>query len=172
MYRQLQEASNPNNQTNILVHQACRKNIVDNSSFTEKVKEPPKTFNWKTNCFLCNKSANRKYSTVVEVKTIPIKKHLLSCSESRNDVWGNEVRHRLDSCFDLVAEEAVYHISCMNRFRLVKSTTEKPSWRPVNSLMMKNFLKVCQWLDEGDGELHTLADIYNKMVELSERTER
>ena len=59
----------------------------------------------------------------------------------------------------------------MNRFRLVKSTTEKPSGRPVNSLMMENFLKVCQWLDEGDGELHTLADIYNKMVELSKGTE-
>ena len=26
-------------------------------------------------------------------------------------------------------------------------------------------------LDEGDGELHTLADIYKKMVELSEGTE-
>ena len=77
----------------------------------------------------------------------------------------------MDSCIDLVAEEAVYHISCMNRFRLVKSTTEKPSGRPVNPLMMENFLKVCQWLDEGDGEPHTLADIYNKMVELSEGAE-
>ena len=163
------------------MHQACRKKFVDNRRFIEEVKEPPKkrlrssstetTFNWKTNCFLCNKSANRKYSTVVEVKTIPIKTHLLSCSESRNGVWGNEVQHRLDSCIDLVAEGAVYRISCLNRFRLVKSTTEKPSGRPVNSLMMENFLKVCQWLDEGDGELHILADIYNKMAELSEGTE-
>ena len=30
---------------------------------------------------------------------------------------------------------------------------------------------MCQWLDEGDGELHTLAGIYNEMVELSKGTE-
>jgi len=177
--RQLQEASKSDNQANILVHQACRKKFVDQRRFSKD--EPPKkclrssstseiSFNWKTNCFLCNKCANRGYSTVVEVKTLPIKKHLLSCSKSRNDDWGNEVQHRLDSCFDLVAEEAIYHITCMNRFRLVKPT-DNASGRPFNSKMMDNFLKVCQWLDEGDGELHTVTDICNKMVELSEETE-
>ena len=80
------------------------------------------------------------------------------------------MRNRLDSCVDLVAAEAIYHISCMNRFRLVRYI-EKPSGRPVNTTMMENFLKVCQWLDEGDGELYTVADVYNKVVELSEGTE-
>eukprot|EP00111_Clytia_hemisphaerica_P015002 TCONS_00044152-protein len=59
----------------------------------------------------------------------------------------------------------------MNRFRLTKSTKDKPLGRPIDTSMMENFQNVCQWLDEGDGDLHTITEIYDKMIELSGGTE-
>ena len=166
----------------ITVHEPCRKKIIDKRSFPEKVDDRPKkrlrssysaepVFNWKNNCFLCNKKADLRYSTVKKVETLPIKTRLLECSRERADKWGAEVHDRLNSCIDLVAEEAIYHIVCMNRFRLMKFAKDKSSGRPVDETQMENFQKVCQWLDEGDGELYTLAEIYNKMIELSEGTD-
>ena len=81
------------------------------------------------------------------------------------------MRHRLNSRIDLVAEEAVYHIICMNRFRLAKPTADKSPGRPMSTPMMENFRRVCHWLDEGDGDLHTLTKIYDKMIEQSDGTE-
>ena len=108
---------------------------------------------------------------MIAVETLPIKKQLLKCSRERDDEWGGKVEARLNSIIDLPAEEAVYHIVCMNRFRLIKPTHDKSSGRPIDASLMANFQKVCQWLDEGDGELYTLTEIYDKMVELSEGTD-
>ena len=76
------------------------------------------------------------------------------------------------SCNDLVAEEAIYHIFCMNRFRLQKNTSDKSRGQPIDPTMRRNFEWVCQWLEkEGDSELYTLAETHDKMEELSEGSE-
>ena len=81
---------------------------------------------------------------------------------------GKKVHTRLLSCSDLVAEEAIYHISCINRVRRQKNTSDKSSGRPIDPNMMRNFERVCQWLEEeGDNEFYTLAEIYGKMEELA-----
>ena len=179
--RELKEASSSNEGGTVTVHEPCRKKIIDKRTIPCKLDNRPTKslrssnvaeplFEWKKNCFLCNKKANRKYSTVA-VETLPIKKHLLECSRERNDEWGDKVQDRLNSRIDLFAAEAVYHIVCMNRFRLTKSTKDKPLGRPIDTSMMENFQNVCKWLDEGDGDLHTITEIYDKMIELSGGTE-
>ena len=118
-----------------MVHHDCRRRFVD-------IRDQPKTqprkklmrssvgsssnyFDWKSCCFLCSKDAERKYSTVVQVRTIPLYESLLDICESRGDDWGGEVKGRLSTCNDLVAEEAIYHISCMRNFRLNVNSDKK-----------------------------------------------
>ena len=62
----------------------------------------------------------RRHSTIARVETLPLVKTLINCCLNPGDIWGNEVYTRLLSYNDLVTEEAIYHISCMNRFRLQK----------------------------------------------------
>ena len=111
------------------------------------------TFDWKASCFLCPKTAEIKYSTVARVETLPLIETLTKCCISRGDEWGDEVHSHLMSCNDLVAEEAIYHVSCMNRFRLqIKS--ENKRGRPLHSTTMRNFQRNCQWLEEESDSKH------------------
>ena len=162
----------------VLVHHTCRRKFVDTRK-VEKYEMPRKrfrssienTFEWKTDCFLCTKKALQKYSTVARVETLPLIETLIKRCDNRCDAWGNAVHSRLTSCNDLVAEEAIYHISCMNRFRLQINKSHKRG-RPLDSTRMENFQRVCQWLEEeGDSELYTLSEVHSKMEELSEDTE-
>ena len=158
------------------MHHTCRRKFVDLRKSKNPASVVPRkklrsstesTFDWKTSCFLCTKTAEHKYSTVARVETLPLIETLTKRCISRGDEWGDEVHSRLMSCNDLVAEEAIYHISCMNRFRLqIKS--ENKRGRPLDSTMMENFQKICQWLEEeGDSELYTLSEVHSKMEELS-----
>ena len=79
---------------------------------------------------------------------------------------GKRSAHSSTSCNDLVAAETIYHISRMNRFRLLKNTCDKSSGRTIDSTTMRNFGRVCQWLEEqGHSDLYTLAEIHDKMEE-------
>ena len=76
------------------------------------------SFKWKSCCFLCTKLADGRNSTVIQIRTLPLQNKLLNQCKSKADEWGREVLGRLSSCNDLVAEDPVYHIPCMNKFRL------------------------------------------------------
>ena len=69
--------------------------------------------------------------TVVRVETLPLIQTLI---ESREDTWENSVHTRLNSCNDMVAEEAIYQISCMLRFRHKTSNINRPG-RPTDAIM-------------------------------------
>ena len=70
----------------------------------------------------------------------------------------------LSMCNDLVAEEAVYHTFCMNRFRLIIHSGNKRG-RPEDSSMKENFNSICRWLEEtADCDLYTLLQRYNKIT--------
>ena len=81
------------------------------------------TLDWKTSCFLRTKAAEQKYSTVARVQTLPLVEMLIRRCMDRGDDY-------------LVAEEAIYHISCMNRFRLQINRANKRG-RPLDSTMME-----------------------------------
>ena len=53
---------------------------------------------------------------MIQARTIKFKDKILQLCQQRNDDWGSAVEHRLSNCFDFVANEAVYHASCHQRF--------------------------------------------------------
>ena len=91
---------------------------------------------------MCTKNVDKKYSTVSRVEKLPFVKTLIEHCLKRGDNHAMEVHFRLSSCNDLVAEEAIYHFTCMTNFRLWMSS-EKKRGRPIDSNMSKNFNKIC-----------------------------
>ena len=77
-------------------------------------------FEWKLFGFLCSEKIdynNLKRNPIAKVQTLPIRDGLIKRAEERNDEWGIQVLGKLLACNDLVAEEAMYHLSCINNFR-------------------------------------------------------
>ena len=127
-------------------------------------------FDWKENCFLCCKRADKRYSSVQSVRTIPLLETFRDHCKLRGDDWDAEVQHRLSMCTDLVAEEGVYHNLCMNNFRTNIQTGNKVG-RSADLYMLQNFQRVCNWLEEeSDSELYTLTELHEKMMELSKES--
>ena len=158
----------------VLVHHDCRRKFVDSRKKSSSKIQPKKlrssldsSFNWKSDCFLCSNKADRKNSTVYQVSTLPLRDNLIVCCRTRDDEWGRSVQDRLECCIDLVAEEAVYHISCMTKFRL-KTNSDNKRGRPTDLSMLNGFSKVCEWLEnDADGDLYTLREVHDKMMELN-----
>ena len=87
--------------------------------------------------------------------TLPIRDKLIKRANERSDEWGERVFEKLLSCHGLVAEEAVYHNACMNKFRLDRLTAEKRG-RLINQDMNEAFGKVFMCFEnEADRELCT-----------------
>ena len=91
--------------------------------------------------------------------TINIKNNILLAAEKRNDEWEKEVYGRISACIDLVAEEAVYHLTCLGKFN--NKTGSDKVGRPVN------FEMLCEWLEDGDCKLYTLQKLLKKTEELN-----
>ena len=170
---ELQEAMDAGQQ--ILVHFDCRRKFTDTrknikseeSEVTKKLRSSiDNVFNWKEHCFLCSQLADFKHAEqgcIVRVMTLPLRGNLIFCARERDDEWGKAVLGRLESCNDLVAEEAIYHLACMTKFRLKRSST-KQRGKPVDKILHESFNSVCEWLErEGDCELHTIAEIQERM---------
>ena len=165
----------------VLVHSDCRR------KFTDKRKKRPSNdcrkrlrssldapmFDWKDSCFLCSQKIVWKRcdrEPFYEVRTKPVRDSLIARAKERKDDWGDQVLGRLLTCNDLIAEEAVYHQNCMNRFRInrLNANTGKKG-RPVNTPMMKAYERVCYWLEnETDCELYTLQELHEKMVSFAD----
>ena len=127
------------------------------------------SFQWKEDCFQCSEKTddhNLKRGLSL-VMTLQIRGKLIKRANERSDKWGERVLQKLLSCHDLVAEEAVYHNACMNKFRLDGLTAEKTE-RPINQDMDYAFEKVCLWSEnEANSELYTLKELHEKMSALS-----
>ena len=121
----------------VMVHHNCRRKFTDARHKTTKNEVPKKklrsslestSFQWKEDCFLCSEKIdyhNLKREGVSSVMTLPIRENLIKRANERSDEQGERVLQKLLSCHDLVAEEAVYHNACMNKFRLDRLTAEK-----------------------------------------------
>ena len=72
----------------------------------------------------------------------------------------------MESCIDLVAEEAVYHSSCMAEFRMNKEDRRPTAGRPINSEMAEAFQELCNLLGNSmDCEMFSVIELYEKMSE-------
>ena len=64
-----------------------------------------------------------------------------------------------------IAEEHLYHVSCMNKFRLTVYK-DKETGRPKDAEMIENFNKICSWLveEEDESDLYTVV-VHGKMIQ-------
>ena len=99
------------------------------------------------------------------VQVLSVRETLLSICSSRNDQLAENVKRRLLDCIDLVAAEARYHFHCRCEFKRNIPASSTPG-RPSDQDRMVYFNAVCTWL-ESEAEIHTVTEIYNKMVEIA-----
>ena len=142
----------------VFVHHDCRRKFVDTRKRSTEGTFPSKklrssldrTFNWKLHCFLCAEPVDLKHKDrdkVKNVMTLSLRSNMIRKARERGDSWGSTVLARLESCADLVAEEAIYHALCMTNFCLVQKETKKKG-RPLDLDMVTAFDKLCSWLEE------------------------
>ena len=119
----------------ILVHFDSRRKFTDTRK-KSRSNQPSKklrssfdnAFNWKQHCFICAKPADTRHtnkSNIIKVMTLPLRDNLVVCANERNGDWAKSVLGRLESCNDLVAEEALYHATCMTKFRWTISSDNR-----------------------------------------------
>ena len=109
-------------------------------------------FDWKTNCFICSKQAiidirHVDRNGVQEFRTLQIRANALQKCNQRNDEFARSVLGRLQTRIDLVAEEAVYHRTCYQKF-LSDEGESNPIGRPFNVDSDNAFNKLCLWLEQ------------------------
>ena len=128
------------------------------------------------NCFICTKQAiidirHKNRNDVQEVRSLQIQENILRKCNQREDELSRSIQGRLQSCNDLVAEEAVYHRACYQKF-LSGEGESNPGGRPVNPDSSSACDKLCLWLEsEASTDLLTLSELQSKMVEFSELKE-
>ena len=139
-------------------------------------------FNWKSQCFLCGSNAiidsgHPSNFQVHRVSTLPFRQKVIDICEVRNDNWETQVRLKLAECIDLVAVEARNHKICYFKFKMGRTQTETSTkdkgnhpGRPVCSDKAYNFVCLCEWLDK-EGEVYTLDEIYERMVDFAQSDE-
>ena len=146
--------------------QKCSKNDCDESAADSKCLRSTKdSFDWKIHCFFCSQPCvvddfHAPNLELRHVETLEIRESTLEQCKVRDDAWALEVRSRLMTCCDLVAEEAIYHKNCHRNF--YRTNVHPSCGRPVDSMKGETFDKVCEWLEVNDCEFLTLQDVVNK----------
>ena len=186
LMRHLESKSATNFIGDVFVHHDCRRKFVKKTKKCEARGEPakkklrsslPNVFDWRRDCFLCGKEAvidvrhpGRKQK-VFQVRTLPFREKILQLCKERNDQWSSEVNHRLETCIDLVAVEAVYHESCKVKFQFHSTPTTDVytrKGRPEDRTMQDNFISLCLWIEnEASAEPFTVSELYTKMEEIA-----
>ena len=105
------------------------------------------------------------------MQTLQIQENILRKCNQRENELTRSVQGRLQSCNDLVAEEAVYYRACYQKF-LSGDGESNPVGCPVNPDSSSAFDKLCLWLEsEASTDLLTLSELQSKMEEFSESKE-
>ena len=150
----------------MLVHPSCRKRYTDLRKTSsspcpaKKVKTTRSSiskFDWKTLCALCaeiceidERNTRRDKESIRRVETIELRSKILERCEKEstaiNETFSiTEIKHRMLSCFDFVAAEAVYHKKCHLLF--FKTPTNLLLGWPVNDLKLETFEELCEDLE-------------------------
>ena len=145
-----------------------------------KLRLQQTSFDWKSNCFLCDCDAivdthhpdhndvqivATILSTTVDIsskKRTTFHEKILNICMHRSDFWASQVESRLQNCINFVAEKAVYHKPCYCKFTLYKSlgnSENKVVGHPENKDMLAIYTKLSEWL-ESEAELYTLSELH------------
>ena len=89
------------------------------------------------NCFLCRLSIT-KSGKMWEVSTLEIKNKTVAICNMRNDNWTSEILGRINSCADLPAVEAQYHVKCLLSSDEVIKFKRSASLQSLDSNILKD----------------------------------
>ena len=155
------------------VHISCRKDYTRPYTSTNKKRKPDcdsddtptksirskaVPFNIKEDCLYCASVIRRnKYKrtdlTWSNIETLEYVKNVQKKAEERDDSWGNEVKCRILTSFDLVAAEGKYHRQCAQRFYMGRhqdDTSSSSVGRPSDTVKSGAFEKLCGYINESD----------------------
>ena len=152
---------------------------------TGPLKLPP----YKNKCILCNNPvslylnnsslARKTYSWPDNKSADVLKKKLLETAEKRmsidpGDTWAIQVKGRLISMNDLVAEEAQLHKQCNRNFSCGNSfNTDGTGGRKQDDFLLELFDELCTWLEtELEHSLFALEQIHQKMISMDKSPEK
>ena len=94
---------------------------------------------------------------------------VLERAHKRTDDWGKKILARMKGCVDLVAQEAVYHASCMAKFCLNDDTVNSSVGRPTDKDMIEAYEKFCDHFENSmDCEVYSIQELHQKMLEYNE----
>ena len=125
-------------QGSVRIHKQCRKNIGNALSALSRKRKSGETnsggpvkitrsqlpsFVWNANCLFCGSpcekdSKNPGRAVLREVREETFRETVLQHCNNRDDMWGDEVRHRVLNCHNIVMMKARYHQRCRNSFML------------------------------------------------------
>jgi hypothetical protein len=153
----------------VVAHKSCQRSFTQernvpktgsdksDDSGKQQLRSVANKFDYKLSCFLCCQPVIDRYR---EVQTSVVHQTMLNVCKNRFDDWGFEVLGRLQTCGDLRAADARYHIKCHLNFSSGRPcptlTTARLSGRPVKCEMKDLFEEVCEWMEGSDDELFTL----------------
>ena len=166
----------------IKIHRDCQRTIYNalkrKSQLLKDQFTPPEVptrrdsfnFEWKRDCFFCDKPCkvdkhHRDRIDWQQVRTLPMRDKIMNICQQREDKQSEEISKKLLSIHDLVAAEGRYHNKCKQEFYSGSLANTETPGRPKNSTRNENFEVVCEWLEAG-AEVHTLSEVYKKMLEL------
>jgi len=121
--------------------QQCAKNAVpDTEDVRPKVlRSSTPVFDWKTNCFYCGEMCivdqrRPEKHRMRHVEKLEMRDDVLTDCDKRgaSEPWSLQVRSRLNTCCDLVAEEAVYHCACRVNFETMLAVVDHATWKRNN----------------------------------------
>jgi hypothetical protein len=166
------------------VHNSCRKRFTDSRTIgkpfmddddapsTKRLRSTGESFQWKEMCCLCcelvgdysSESGVRRASTLQLHETI-LKRCTERLAARENDKWAFEVQGRMQSCIDLIAAEAVYHVYCFMRFTSNRDLEigRVAVGRPENAIMSQTFSQLCDWLEGSAEGLYTVEELQLRM---------
>ena len=171
----------------VYVHRTCQKNMWNHIYKKESganadaptVKKPKTTtrssldqFDWKKNCMFCGQvciSDDRHGDREEDVHRAEYKEYRDVVLEQCKEIDDDEARviaHRVRNCSDLVCAEARYHHLCRTRFNLKVTNKSGTSEKGRPCKDPGGFEALCEWI-EMEGELHTLEDLRNQLMQIT-----
>ena len=163
------------NETNssIYIHKECRTQLKDEYKRkrrrsdegevpNKRTRSESAQFDWKKCCLPCAEKVDLKHkdrNPLRQVHILGMKDNFITQANERNDKWGKEVFTRLQGCFDLIAAEAVYHVSCSNKFRY--SYDKLPL---ITRSKEMSFDAFCLWFEHNsEDKPYTIQNLYFEM---------
>jgi hypothetical protein len=153
-----------------LSYEARRANNVETSHPKRRVtRSKTVAFSFRDMCFLCSCPCSPGNDMRKVLSGEEFDKRVREVIRQRGfDEWAVAVQGRMDMVNDLFSADAVYHLTCLSRFKqkLQHTPFKIKRGRPQNNDAMRAFERLCDKLElECENEMYTLRQLHDMMSE-------